>query len=135
MDEKLWFMLLVGSYFCHIIDDFYLQGILANLKQREWWEKNAPDALYALDYIVALIVHGFSWATMMLLPFAAWIIASKAYSYTWLFAAALATNAAVHAFVDDLKCNKRKINLITDQYIHFLQIFITWFCVLLIVCH
>ena len=35
------FMLLL-MIFLHIVDDYYLQGILASMKQRGWWEKNAP---------------------------------------------------------------------------------------------
>lgn len=31
--------------FCHIVDDYYLQGILAQLKCREWWGKNYPDEM------------------------------------------------------------------------------------------
>ena len=33
----------VCMIFCHIIDDYYLQGWLASAKQKIWWEKNAPD--------------------------------------------------------------------------------------------
>lgn len=32
--------------FCHIIDDYNLQGWLASAKQKEWWKKNAPEKLY-----------------------------------------------------------------------------------------
>lgn len=34
-------------------------------------------------------------------------------------------NAILHGTVDDLKANKKKINLITDQSIHLLQIAVT----------
>ena len=37
--------------FCHIVDDYYLQGKLASMKQKSWWEKNAPDRLYKYDYL------------------------------------------------------------------------------------
>jgi hypothetical protein len=40
------FILLTSMFFCHIIDDFYLQGILAQLKQHKFWEENAPQKLY-----------------------------------------------------------------------------------------
>ena len=54
--------------FLHVVDDYYLQGILAQLKQKSWWEKNAPDPLYKNDYKVALVTHAFSWTFMIMLP-------------------------------------------------------------------
>ena len=31
--------ILFAMIFAHIVDDFYLQGILAKMKQKDWWEK------------------------------------------------------------------------------------------------
>ena len=62
--------LLLLMIFLHIVDDYYLQGILASMKQKEWWHKAAPEKMYRYDYIVALIMHGFSWAFMIMLPIA-----------------------------------------------------------------
>ena len=56
--------------FCHIVDDYYLQGWLASAKQKKYWEENAPDKMYKHDYIWALIMHSFSWAFMVMLPVA-----------------------------------------------------------------
>ncbi len=44
----------------HIIDDFHLQGILANMKQKNWWlkQKGYKD-MYEHDYITALTIHSF----------------------------------------------------------------------------
>ena len=58
-------LILFAMIFCHIVDDYYLQGWLASAKQKEWWKANAPDSLYSLDYIWALIMHSFSWAFMI----------------------------------------------------------------------
>lgn len=58
-------ILLFSMLFFHLFDDYKLQGILANMKQRSWWEKNAPDDLYKNDYIIALIEHAFSWTFMI----------------------------------------------------------------------
>ena len=30
---------LASMLFMHVVDDYYLQGILANLKQRSYWEE------------------------------------------------------------------------------------------------
>ena len=43
-------LFLLGMIFCHIIDDYYLQGWLAFAKQKEWWTKNTPNPLYKYDY-------------------------------------------------------------------------------------
>lgn len=122
------FIILTSMIFFHIVDDFYLQGWLASAKQKQWWEKNAPDKMYRFDYIVALLMHSFSWAFMIYLVPAIYIIILGGNLYPILFIG----NVLLHMFVDDLKANKKKINLIQDQLIHILQIVLTWFvlCIL-----
>ena len=60
-------LLLLTMIFLHIVDDYYLQGWLASAKQKSWWEQNALDKLYKHDYIMALFMHSFSWAFMIML--------------------------------------------------------------------
>lgn len=119
---KLIFILL-AMLFLHVVDDFYLQGILANLKQKKWWRDNCNCKLYQNDYIAALIIHSFSWSFMIHLPV---VVANYEHLQTGVFLAVFAINMLVHGIVDDLKANKLKINLITDQFIHLCQIIITW---------
>lgn len=112
--------ILFVMIFAHIVDDYYLQGILASLKQKSWWEnQKSYKPMYKYDYIVALIMHAFSWSFMVSLPilylgFTKWIVFS------------IILNTIIHGIVDDLKANKGKINLIVDQSIHIVQIVITW---------
>ena len=113
---------LLSMMFCHIVDDYYLQGKLALFKQKSWWQENAPDEMYKHDYIVALMMHSFSWAFMVMLP----IAVSQSFDIGAGFAAMFVVNTAVHAMVDDLKANKRKINLVTDQLIRAGQIALTF---------
>ena len=113
--------ILLSMIFCHIIDDYYLQGWLASAKQKKWWVQNAPNKLYRFDYIMALACHSFSWAFMIMLP----ITFVTGWNLGWLFLA-YPINMGIHMFVDDLKANKLKINLITDQLIHFMQIGVTF---------
>lgn len=115
-------VILILMIFAHIVDDFYLQGVLAKMKQKEWWKENAPDALYKFDYIAALIIHALSWSIMITLP----ILYASAWNLHWAIYLMLGVNAAIHAIVDDLKANRNKINLIGDQSIHFAQVYITW---------
>ena len=108
--------------FCHIVDDYYLQGWLASAKQKQWWEANAPDKLYKFDYIWALIMHSFSWSFMIMLPIAVY----QSFNISWVFGLMLVINTAVHAFIDDLKANRHMINLWTDQACHMIQIAYTF---------
>lgn len=107
--------------FCHVVDDHYLQGCLASMKQKKWWQENAPQKLYKYDYIVALIMHSMSWSFMIMLP----IAISISFNIPIVFLIIFICNAIIHGVVDNLKANKLKVNLIIDQSIHLLQIAIT----------
>lgn len=122
--------ILMAMLFCHIVDDYYLQGWLANGKQRKWWEQNAPQDLYKKDYLMALGMHSFSWAFMIMLPL---VISSYVMNIKLgcLYLGLMVFNTIIHGLVDNLKANKFKINLIQDQTIHIMQIFITFFIYIL----
>ena len=108
--------------FMHIVDDYYLQGILASMKQKSWWQKQESYCdKYKHDYKVALFMHAFSWTFMIMLPLL-WVYGFQYNVWVGLVAG---LNVATHWFVDDLKANKKKINLVTDQTIHLIQIIIT----------
>ena len=92
-------------------------GILASMKQKAWWEKNSPDEMYKNDYFIALFMHSFSWAFMVMLPT---ILTGN--FILWIFI----LNIGIHLIVDHSKANLKKINLIQDQSIHIVQIIITW---------
>lgn len=115
------FVLLL-MIFLHIVDDYYLQGWLASAKQKEWWQANAPQELYRRDYIWALIIHSFSWSFMVMLPIAFKLNFEITIVYILLFL----NNLIWHAVVDNLKANKKVINLWIDQIIHIIQIVITF---------
>ena len=125
-------LFLLGMIFCHIVDDYYLQGWLASAKQKEWWSKNTPNSLYKYDYIMALFMHSFSWAfSIMLIPMYCTLtskyvtngdfaVVSGQIIFTFVF------NLIVHMVTDNAKANLGKINLIQDQLIHMMQIVVTW---------
>lgn len=115
-------IVLLFMVFCHIVDDYYLQGWLASAKQREWWKKNAPNEMYKYDYLVALFFHSFSWTFMMMLPLLIYTILFGGVYYQLLFIG----NIVIHFYVDNEKANKKKINLVQDQLYHMMQIFGTW---------
>ena len=114
---------LLCMIFCHIVDDYYLQGWLASAKQKSWWEQNAPNELYKNDYIMALAMHSFSWTFMvMLVPTLLLLSDFNVKIYCGLFL----SNWMMHLVTDDAKANEKTINLIEDQLIHLAQIVFTW---------
>ena len=121
--------------FLHIVDDYYLQGWLASAKQREWWEQNAPNKLYKRDYIMALFMHSFSWAFMIMLVPAIYIlnVATNINAATIMLAIFFVVNLCLHMYTDDQKANKKKINLIQDQLTHLVQIIGTWIYFVIII--
>lgn len=133
-------MFLVVMIFMHIVDDYYLQGKLAELKQKLWWEnqranweQHVPNGnydKYKYDYIVALICHGFSWSVMVHIPMTVYfyLIGELSIASYGLVGSTIA-HAIIHSIIDDLKANKFKINLIEDQFLHMLQI---WYMFIMI---
>lgn len=113
--------LILMMIFLHIVDDYYLQGSLASMKQRRWWEKKAPQSLYRWDYLVALGMHSFSWTFMIMLP----ISFNLGFAINATFILIFIINVVIHGIVDDLKANRRRINLVIDQVIHLVQILVT----------
>lgn len=106
----------------HIIDDFVLQAAcLNNLKQKAFWADyvTKTNKLYQYDYLVALFIHGLSWSLMIHLPF---IFTD---CNEWALFGLIIFQAIIHSKVDDEKANKKTINLVTDQFIHLVQIVIT----------
>lgn len=116
--------ILLIMIFLHIIDDYRLQGILASMKQKEWWVKQEGyKDMYKHDYIIALLCHSFSWAFMIMLP----IFVSISFKLTPAVISIFICNLLAHALIDDMKANKHQINLVVDQSVHLLQIVVTWF--------
>ncbi len=115
-------LILITMVFLHIMDDFYLQGILAQMKQKKWWEKQTTDEQYKHDYIAALIIHGFSWSFMVHLPFTGLIVLLDRFEEISALVISLIIHAALHAFIDHFKANKHAINLIEDQMFHTTQV-------------
>lgn len=112
---------VLAMIFCHIIADFNLQGIMGDFKQKIWWKKNYPDTKYKYDYVAVLILHSFSWTFCIMLPLAIYY----RFNINILFIIVAIVNTIIHAFIDHWKANMLKINLITDQLLHILQILIT----------
>ena len=121
-----WYWLLAMMLFCHIIEDFHIQGILADMKQKCWWRNQyteygkglKPNTMkkYDKDYAVALLMHGFEWAFIVHIPLM-WFVGLQP-----VILLSITANALVHAYIDNMKCNRLRINLIQDQILHIVQI-------------
>jgi len=126
-------LILFIMIFCHLIDDYKLQGILANMKQRQWWKENANKYLYRNDYKMALIEHAFSWSFMITLPFLVISFIQNNSFLMILLVISYFINTAIHAFIDNLKANKYVINLVEDQFAHLVQIICTWIILMAVI--
>ena len=114
--------LLLLMILMHIVDDYYLQGILASMKQKKWWIKQEGyKSLYKNDYKMALLMHSMSWSIMILLP-AMFFLNVNQYVLLGIFV----INTFIHYHIDDLNANKLQINLMFDQTIHIMQVITTW---------
>lgn len=115
--------ILLWMFFNHVFDDFFLQGCLSSLKQKTWWEaQNNYKDLYKNDYKMALFMHSFSWSFLMMLP----IFYFNCFNLNGLMLIFFIINIIIHYITDDTKANKLKINLVTDQFIHIIQIIVSW---------
>lgn len=122
--SSLWF-------FSHLIADYNLQGILADLKQRLWWDLKYSKVFvqehYPVDYITALIEHSFMWSTCITIPLLVYSLFVPYNSHAIVyFCSAILTNAGFHAIIDHQKANEGSISLTTEQLLHTGLIFFTW---------
>lgn len=126
-------ILLMLMFYLHLIADYNLQGILASMKQKSWWEKQEGyNNFYNNDYIMALFEHSLCWSISINLPLLVYDLVINNSNNTLLLIAIILINTAIHLYIDDLKANQKRINLVTDQLLHFLQIVFSWFMFLII---
>lgn len=124
--------ILLAMIFFHILDDFGLQAtILVNMKQKSWWMDNYPEYMPLTgngkcknDYIVALIMHAFSWSFMIHLPIAFYY----GFHVNDIFLVSMVANTMLHAIIDNTKANEKRINLVEDQCAHMFQITLAYIC-------
>ena len=122
----IWIVLFLTMIWLHIYDDYHTQGILAQFKQKKWWEENYPQDLYKSDWKIALYEHAFQWSFTTMLPLLVysvwtWKETGLYHGLIW-WTGLLVINTMVHAKIDNEKANELEINLFTDQILHILQI-------------
>ena len=126
-------IILIEMIFLHCIADYYLQGILSNMKQKRWWavqlhnESELNRSKYKNDYKAALIAHSIEWSFMILLPML-FLTYYNNYNlpHSLLYILLFIYNVLLHTFIDNAKANRSSFNLINDQLFHLLQLTISW---------
>ena len=117
--------ILLLMIFMHIVADFNLQGWMATSKQKSYWKDKGKCCKY--DYIIVLLVHSFQWTFLITLPI---VIFKNGFNFNSCFIIIFVINMLIHFFADDLKCNRKIGNLITDQILHILQIILIYYCLI-----
>lgn len=122
-------LILIMMFFMHYIGDFIVQtSFVATSKQKSFWDKYVEEnKMYISDYKPILFLHSFSWTVCILLPIVLYTLNTLSISAILI---SLVVNTIIHTYVDNLKANKLKINLIIDQAIHIIQITLTWYILL-----
>ena len=111
-----WFLTLPLMVLLHVMEDFHIQGRMADMKQKAFWKPYGE--MYARDHIPVLLLHGFEWSMFVSLP----ILITSWSSVSAGFMAVVVANGLIHSLVDHLKCNSLKLSLVQDQAIHITQI-------------
>lgn len=133
------YLLIILSLFLHVWSDFYKQGWLAQSKCKKWWleQKEATVVnlkgtreiipLYINDYWGMLGAHSVHWTFCVMLPSIIYGIFHTHNIETFGLIALIMfiVNTVIHSFIDNLKANAMRINLLQDQLFHLIQIILT----------
>lgn len=120
--NKLYIFVLILMLLAHFFADFHLQGILADMKQEQWWRnQEGYNSKYKYDYLAALAIHSAEWTLWVMIPL---FLLPRLDLGIFLLLATL--NMVVHSLTDNSKANYKDINLIQDQIIHLAQIAFTY---------
>lgn len=115
--NKLYMIVFILMLLAHIFADFHLQGILADMKQEQWWNNSKNK----YDYLAALAIHSAEWTLWMMIP-----LLLLPHLDLGIFLLLAALNIVVHSLTDNSKANYKDISLIQDQIIHLAQIAFTY---------
>lgn len=112
--------LFTWMIFCHFIFDCYFQTN-KTMKNKQWWKKRHDKSMKQYNYLIGLMIHSFVWSFGILLPFT---FVNKELNYVLLI-----MNTLIHAIVDNLKTNEKRLSSVQDQILHIVQIIITFLCI------
>ena len=120
-------IILLSMMFCNVISNFYIQGSLAQIKQKSWWQDICSvEPRFRNDYKAALIIQSFLWCFFIHIPL---ILHIRHCDWTYdekAFLIVFVVNWVIHTIIDDLKCNGHKFSLVTSQILYLIQVIATW---------
>lgn len=120
--NKLYVIVFILMLLAHFFADFHLQGILADMKQEQWWRKQEGyNSKYKYDYLAALVIHSAEWTLWVMIP-----LFFLPHIDLGIFLLLAALNIVVHSLTDNSKANYRDISLVQDQAVHLAQIAFTY---------
>ena len=126
--NKLYVIVLILMLLAHIFADFHLQGILADMKQEQWWkQQDGYNSKNKYDYLAALVIHSAEWTLWMMIP-----LFLLPHLDLGIFLLLAAFNIVVHSLTDNSKANYRDISLVQDQALHLAQIAFTYAALVLV---
>ena len=126
--NKLYVIVFILMLLAHFFTDFHLQGILADMKQEQWWKRQEGyNSKYKYDYLAALVIHSAEWTLWMMIP-----LFLLPHLDLGMFLLLAALNIVVHSLTDNSKTNCRDINLVQDQALHLAQIAFTYAAMVLV---
>ena len=121
-------IVLILMLLAHFFTDFHLQGILADMKQEQWWKRQERyNSKNKYDYVAALVIHSAEWTLWMMIP-----LLLLPHLDLGMFLLLAALNIVVHSLTDNSKANYRDISLVQDQVIHLAQIAFTYAVLVLV---
>ena len=120
--NKLYVIVLILMLLAHFFADFHLQGILADMKQEQWWkQQDGYNSKYKYNYLAALAIHSAEWTLWTMIP-----LFLLPHLDLGMFLLLATLNIVVHSLTDNSKANCRDINLVQDQALHLAQIAFTY---------
>ena len=126
--NKLYVIVLILMLLAHFFADFHLQGILADMKQEQWWRKQEGyNSKYKYDYLAALVIHSAEWTLWTMIP-----LFLLPHLDLGMFLLLATLNMVVHSLTDNSKANYKDISLVQDQVINLAQIAFTYAALVLV---
>lgn len=108
-------LLFISMCFMHIVDDYYLQGFLAQGKTKTFWVNNGVED--NTSHWVCLISHGFSNSVMISIPPIVLVLINDIPILDDI-CVAIVFMTVIHAILDNIKANMKITTLIVDQLSH-----------------
>lgn len=114
-------LILFMMIFIHYLFDIFSLNVIEKYKNKEYFEKTFPKKMCKYDYINYLITDSYLWSMSILLP----IIININGHITWASFMGIIVNGIIRGIIEDLRINKKIINIFSANICYIFQIFVT----------